>query len=285
MTLDAVLARIDDDLPQALDRLMQDKTTVIIAHRLSTVEIADRVLVLEHGRIIEDGTPADLSHLGFDTRISIQGGTTDDLLIFVTDRSGSAGSATVTAQFAGIEGSMKQTLRASPLQVTFTSDSTYQIVDTATDTVVAERSLQVDPNAPTPSLTYRGLKLEFSTAPKAGDVFTIDGNTDGIGNNEAMLRMVAMEDAAIMPGGLTMTEAYIERVNEVGSVARQAAIAEQALSVVYQQAQEARDGVSGVNLDEEAAKLLQYQQAYQASAKMLQIAQSVFDTLIQNLGR
>ena len=46
-----------------------------------------------------------------------------------------------------------------------------------------------------------------------------------------------------------------------------------------------RTAVSGVNLDEEAAKLLQYQQAYQASAKMLQIAQSVFDTLIQNLGR
>ncbi len=46
-----------------------------------------------------------------------------------------------------------------------------------------------------------------------------------------------------------------------------------------------RTAVSGVNLDEEAAQLIQYQQAYQASAKMLQIAQSVFDTLIQNLGR
>jgi flagellar hook-associated protein 1 FlgK len=43
--------------------------------------------------------------------------------------------------------------------------------------------------------------------------------------------------------------------------------------------------VAGVNLDEEAAKLLQYQQAYQASAKMIQIAQSIFDTLIQTLGR
>ena len=227
------------------------------------------------------GTPADLSRLGFDTRISIQGGTTDDLLVFVTDRSGTAASATVTAQFTGIEGSMKQTLRASPLQVSFTSDSTYQIVDTATDTVLAERRLQIDPNDSTPSLTYRGLKLEFSTAPKNGDVFTIDGNQDGIGNNEAMLRLVALEEEALMPGGLTMTEAYIERVNEVGSVARQAAIAEQALSVVYQQAQEARDGVSGVSLDEEASALVRFQQAYQANAKVMQVAMALFDSILQ----
>ncbi|TFD75212.1 ABC transporter ATP-binding protein [Cryobacterium fucosi] len=45
---------------QALQTLLADRTAVIIAHRLSTVAIADRVLVMEHGRIVEDGTPADL---------------------------------------------------------------------------------------------------------------------------------------------------------------------------------------------------------------------------------
>ena len=40
--------------------MLAGRTSVIIAHRLSTVEIADRVLVMEHGRIVEDGTPADL---------------------------------------------------------------------------------------------------------------------------------------------------------------------------------------------------------------------------------
>ncbi|RYY58317.1 MAG: flagellar hook-associated protein FlgK, partial [Comamonadaceae bacterium] len=44
-----------------------------------------------------------------------------------------------------------------------------------------------------------------------------------------------------------------------------------------------RTSVSGVNLDEEAAKLLQYQQAYQASAKMIQIAQNIFDSLLQGM--
>jgi flagellar hook-associated protein FlgK len=228
-----------------------------------------------------NGTPADLARLGFDTRISVKGGTTDDLLVFVTDRSGAASDATVSAQFSGVAGDMKQTLRASALQVTFTSNTTYQIRDTKTDTLLAERELQVDPNDTTPSLNYRGLRLEFSTAPKTGDIFSVDGNTDGIGNNEAMLRMVALEEDAIMPGGLTMTEAYIERVNQVGSVARQSAIAEQALSVVYQQAQEARDGISGVSLDEEASALVRFQQAYQANAKVMQVAMALFDSILQ----
>ena len=45
---------------RALQTILADRTAVIIAHRLSTVEIADRVLVLEHGQIIEDGSPAEL---------------------------------------------------------------------------------------------------------------------------------------------------------------------------------------------------------------------------------
>jgi flagellar hook-associated protein FlgK len=228
-----------------------------------------------------NGSPTDLARLGFDTRIAIKGGNTDDLLVFVTDTSGETRDATVTAQFADIQGSMKETLRASPLKVTFTSDTTYQIVDTQTNTLVAERSLQVNANSSTPTLSYRGLKLEFTTAPKSGDVFNIDGNADGIGNNEAMLRMVALEDEAIMPGGLTMTEAYIERVNLVGSVARQASIAEEALKVVYQQAQEARDGISGVSLDEEASALVRFQQAYQANAKVMQVSMALFESILQ----
>jgi flagellar hook-associated protein FlgK len=178
-------------------------------------------------------------------------------------------------------GSLKQLLRESPLDLRFVSDTNYEIVDRQTGSVLAERQLIVDTNATTPSIQYRGLKLEFSTYPKSGDRFTIDGNSDGIGNNEAMLNLVDLEGAKLMPGGLTITEAYIERVNLVGSVARQAAIAEQALSVVYQQAQEARDGISGVSLDEEASALVRFQQAYQANAKVMQTAMALFETILQ----
>jgi flagellar hook-associated protein FlgK len=227
------------------------------------------------------GTPTDLKKLGFDTRIAIKGGTLDDLLVFVTDRSGAASTAQVTAQFKDIQGDIKQTLRRSAMSLNFIDNKNYVIYDIQSDTVLAERSLEGDPYEPTPSLSYRGLTLEFSTALKAGDVFTIDGNSDGIGNNEAMLQLVALEEAEIMPGGLTLSEAYIERVNQVGNVARQASIAEQALSVVYQQAQEARDGISGVSLDEEASALVRFQQAYQANAKVMQTAMDLFQSILQ----
>lgn len=259
-----------------------------------TASVQDGKLVLRRpaGNTTDDirlgmgsGTPADLQRLGFDTTISIEGGTPDDLLVFVTDQSLSANdpasSVNITAQFSGIQGDMKQTLRASALQVEFTSDQDYKIIDSRTNTVLAERRLIPDLQSTTPSLSYRGLKLSFSTAPKAGDQFTIDGNRDGIGNNETMLRLVDLETKRTMPGGLTMTEAYIERVNQVGNVARQAAIAEQALQVVYRQAQEARDSISGVSLDEEASALVRFQQAYQANAKVMQTAMSLFDSILQ----
>jgi flagellar hook-associated protein 1 len=231
------------------------------------------------------GTPADLQRLGFDTTLHIQGSSTDDLLVFVTDTTiatnATSSSIDVRAQFASIDGDMKQALRTQQLQVSFITDTDYKIVDTLTQTVLAERSLIPNPLSATPSLTYRGLKLEFSTSPKAGDEFTIDGNRDGIGNNETMLNLVALEDQRIMPGGLTVTEAYIERVNQVGNVARQAAISEQALEIVYKQAQEARDTISGVSLDEEASSLVRFQQAYQANAKVMQTAMALFDSILQ----
>jgi flagellar hook-associated protein FlgK len=232
-----------------------------------------------------NGTPADLKRLGFDATLSIAGATPDDLLIFVTDTAipanAASSSVNVQAQFTDIAGDMKQALRASQLKVNFTSNTQYRIIDTRTQSVLAERTLVPDPLSSTPSLSYRGLKLEFSTAPKQGDEFTIDGNRDGIGNNETMLALVALESERLMPGGLTITEAYIERVNQVGNVARQAAISEQALEVVYKQAQESRDTISGVSLDEEASALVRFQQAYQANAKVMQTAMALFDSILQ----
>ena len=265
-----------------------------VASRI-TASIQDDKLVLSRpsGNTTQDirlglgpnGTPADLKRLGFDTTLSIEGATPDDLLVFVTDTAipanATSSSASVQAQFTNIAGDLKQALRASELKVKFVSSTQYQIIDTRTQSVLAERTLVPDPLSATPSLSYRGLKLEFSTAPKQDDEFMIDGNRDGIGNNETMLALVALEDARLMPGGLTITEAYIERVNQVGNVARQAAISEQALQVVYQQAQEARDGISGVSLDEEASALVRFQQAYQANAKVMQTAMSLFDSILQ----
>ena len=72
---------------------------------------------------------------------------------------------------------------------------------------------------------------------------------------------------------------------QIGTRTQSASYAAELSNSIASNLEADRTAVSGVNLDEEAARLIQYQQAYQASAKMLQIAQNIFDNLIQSMGR
>ena len=221
------------------------------------------------------GTPADLAKMGFKTGTYISGTPSEDLLVFVTG----AGEAKISASYAGTPVSAKQAMRSQALQVRFDTATHFTIVDVSTDTVVASRNF--DPNILEPAFNYQGIQVSLSSAPKAGDVFTIDGNKDGTGNNENMLQLIDLESEPVMGGGKTFAASYIDNVNDMGNIARQATIAQSALQVVYDQAVTARDQVSGVSLDEEAADLVRYQQAYQAAAKILQVASQLFDSVLQ----
>ena len=219
-------------------------------------------------------TPADLAQLGFRTGAYIKGAAKEDLLVFVTG----AGSASVAASYAGKPLDARQLLRTQPMELSFTSATHYRIRDVNTDTIVAERDF--NPDQTDLSIHVQGLKVSFTTPPQAGDMFKIDGNADGTGNNENMLAMVAVESKSLV-GNKTLSTAYIDHVNNIGNVARQATIAQAALKVVHDQAVTAKDQVSGVSLDQEAADLIRYQQAYQAAAKVLQVGSQLFDSILQ----
>jgi len=227
-----------------------------------------------------DGRTTDLAKLGFRTGVYIHGAAKEDLLVFATNTSvGADSTPTFTLGATYTQGSVDaiEAARAEPFEVVFTSSSHYAIREIRTGTVLAERSYD-----PSVGVRYRGLTLSFNANPQAGDRFLVDGNQDGIGNNGTALRLADLQNQRVVGGGkgLTLSEAYGEVVGNVGNTAFQASIAQKALEVVRDQAVQARDKVSGVSLDEEAADLIRFQQAYQASAKVMQTANTLFDAIL-----
>jgi flagellar hook-associated protein 1 FlgK len=145
-------------------------------------------------------------------------------------------------------------------------------------------------------LTLGGVELSFNGQPKpadlgppafAGDRFILSATTQTRQNNGNALQLSALADIAIVgrdaegAGGMTLTDAYATAITDIGTKVQGATTAADISRAVADQAQLRKTNVDGVNLDEEAARLIQSQQAYQASAKVLQVAQSVFDTLLQ----
>jgi len=133
--------------------------------------------------------------------------------------------------------------------------------------------------------------LVLQGSPQAGDTFTVVGSKDTTHNNGADFRldagnanaMMALRDTKMFDGA-TLTDGYAGLMAQIGVRAQSANFTAEVSSKLAATLEQDRSAVSGVNLDEEAARLLQYQQAYQASAKVIQVAQSIFDTLIQTVG-
>lgn len=143
---------------------------------------------------------------------------------------------------------------------------------------------------PSTAITHSAWSLKLTGTPKNGDTFAVvnikdpnyklDLKLNG-GNATAMMNL---RDKAMFDGA-AMTDGYASAISQIGIRTQSAGYAATVSSTIAANLEKDRTAVSGVNLDEEAAKLIQYQQAYQASAKMIQIAQNIFDTLIQGLGR
>lgn len=170
--------------------------------------------------------------------------------------------------------------------LTFTGPGTYTRSDDPTPltpTVFSYTPGQtIEFNLGAPGTT--GWSLTLKGAPQAGDTFKVQPNaypTLNAGNAEAMM---ALRDVAMFDGA-ALTDGYASAMSEIGARVQSAGATAEVSKSIATNIEKDRTSVAGVNLDEEAAKLLQYQQSYQASAKMLQIAQSVFDTLMQTVGR
>jgi flagellar hook-associated protein 1 FlgK len=123
--------------------------------------------------------------------------------------------------------------------------------------------------------------FDMTGAPAVGDSFSLSDNADGIGDNRNARRLADLQTANLMLGGTaSFATTYGALVADVGTKTQQASSNAGVQGRLLAQAQAAKDEVSGVNLDEEAADLVRFQQAYQAAAQVINVANSLFDTLL-----
>ncbi len=137
--------------------------------------------------------------------------------------------------------------------------------------------------------TYE-FQFSLSGRPQTGDTFSLAFNQTGVSDNRNALKLVDLQNKQTVGvslgadrkvlAGASFTDGYGELVERVGTLTAQARMDSEATGAILKQATDNRDSLSAVNLDEEAANLIKFEQYYNASAQIIQVARSLFDTLI-----
>jgi len=131
--------------------------------------------------------------------------------------------------------------------------------------------------------TY-GYEITLNGEPQPGDSFDISYNNNGAGNNEnAILLGELQQQAGLDNGGSNFLQAFARIIGRVGVNTLSAQIQRDAAEGILFQTKERRNSLSGVNLDEEAANLLKFQQAYEASAQVISVARTLFQTVLDSV--
>ncbi len=161
---------------------------------------------------------------------------------------------------------------------------------------VTDQTLAYDPATDSAGrqFTLTGLgdpSFTISGTPEDGDLFTIEYNSGGVGDNRNALALAELQHRNTMLGdaggneSATFQEVYGQLVSDVGSKTRHAEVNSKATDGLLERHEMSLSAVNGVNLDEEAANLIRYQQAYQAAAQVISVAGTLFDTLIAAVRR
>jgi flagellar hook-associated protein 1 FlgK len=128
---------------------------------------------------------------------------------------------------------------------------------------------------------FNGMNVTLTGAPAAGDSFAVDDNSNDAGDNRNALLLANVMNVKVLNGATTtLADAVNSYVGSVGTQTSQAQNGATAQQAAMQSAQTAQQSVSGVNLDQEAANMLQYEQAYQAAAQIISASQTLFNSLL-----
>jgi flagellar hook-associated protein 1 FlgK len=186
---------------------------------------------------------------------------------------------TLTGLFGSTLNGTNSTTATNTITYSGTADS-YIVVDSANN--VEDSGTYTSGN----NITFNGIQVNISDAANLGDQFTVLPNTDGVSDNRNALLLGALQiNKNLDNGNSTYQAAYGKMVATVGIQTRQAEITRSANEALLFQAEASHSSVSGVNLDEEAANMIKFQQAYQAIAQVIATTDLMFQTLINAVGR
>lgn len=221
--------------------------------------------------------------------------------VMVTTGAANSGTATVTQGTVGAgytipTGTTTLTYTASTpgpggTLSGFPANSTVQVTDPTTGTtqsypIDAAGDTQVNYNPATgANITINGgtinnVSFTMTGTPASNDTFTIGQNTNAVQDGRNAILLANLTSGTAFTGSQTLTNAYSNYVNSIGNTASQLQASSTSQQSLVTQLTSQQQSVQGVNLDEEAANLLQYQQLYQANSKVIQTAASLFQTLI-----
>lgn len=205
------------------------------------------------------------------------------LSVALTDPAGVAAASAFSVSPAGgsVEvGDASNPALLSKATVSFPTAGTYAIND------ASGNELMSGPYAPGQSVGANGWSFTPSGSPAAGDTVAIAPNTDGLNDNSNALSLAGLADRGVLDGGSnSVIASFTQLTTQIGSAGSQAASNLSTQTSLHNQAVAAQQSLSGVNLDEEAANLVRFQQAYQASAQIISAAQSIFSSLLAAVQR
>ena len=160
--------------------------------------------------------------------------------------------------------------------------ATIQFINATTYSINGAGSFAYTPGG---NIDVNGTRVQITGSPAPGDVFQIGSNAGGAGDNRNALAMLGQLAGNVFSGNVSLKTAASSLLADVGAKTAAATSLQSAQSTVLQQSQQRLDSTRGVNLDEEAANMLKYQQLYQAAAQTISVAGSLFQTLLAALQR
>jgi len=157
---------------------------------------------------------------------------------------------------------------------------TFDVIDRDTNPATVLQNNVVYFNGVT--VSQNGWQVQLTGKPLAGDVYTVQNNSNAVADNRNALALAGLQLRPILDGGnSTFEQSYNSLVSKVGVVTQQVQINRDVDESLLKSAIEKRESISGVNLDEEAADLIRFQQAYQALSRVIASSQELFDALIR----